>query len=104
MTQETAGRLIIEAVQQREYQPTPESEQAFQDLTLTARVQAALVTSPKTRNLNVNVRAERGEVRLSGILTYPEFEQEIVAIAEKVPGVSRIVPVFESPPIEYMYP
>jgi cytidylate kinase len=101
---ESVSRLIVEAVQRPEFQPTAESEQAFQDLALSARVQAALITSPKTRNLNVNVRAEKGEVRISGILTYPEFEQEITQIAESVPGVKRIVTAFESPPIEYMYP
>jgi cytidylate kinase len=104
MSLETASQLIVNAVERPEFQPTPESEQAFQDLALAARVQAALVTSPKTRNLNVNVRAEKGELRISGILTYPEFEQEILQIAEAVPGVSKVVTAFESPPIEYMYP
>jgi cytidylate kinase len=104
MTIETAAHLIVEAVKRPEYQPTAESEQAFQDLALTARVQAALITQPKTRNLNVNVRAERGVVRVSGILIYPEFEQEIVRIVQSVPGVVQVVPTFESPPIEYMYP
>jgi osmotically-inducible protein OsmY len=52
----------------------------------------------------VTVRAEKGEVALSGILTYPEFEQEIVRIVESVPGVAKVTTAFESPPIEYMYP
>ncbi|MGH7833903.1 MAG: cytidylate kinase family protein [Candidatus Binatia bacterium] len=104
MTPETMAHLVVEAVRQKEYQPTAESEQAFQDLALASRVQAALITSPRTRNLSVNVRAEKGEVALSGILTYPEFEQEIVRIVESVPGVKKVTTAFESPPIEYMYP
>jgi len=104
MSLDSASRLIVDTVARPEFQPTAESEQAFQDLTLGARVQAALITSPKTRNLNINVKAEKGEVRISGILTYPEFEQEVTQIAEAVPGVQKVVAAFESPPIEYMYP
>jgi len=104
MTLETAAHLIVEAARREDYQPTPSSKQAFQDLTVTARVQAALVVAPKTRHLSINVRAERGEVTLSGILAQSELEQEIVRLVKGIPGVTRVVAEFESPPIEYMYP
>lgn len=104
MSLDTAAHLIVEAVQREEYQPNAESEQALQDLTITARVQAALAVAPKTRNLTINVRAEKGEVHLSGILAQSELEGSIVEIANAVPGVTRVIPNFESPPIEYMYP
>ena len=104
MTLETAAHLIVEAARREDYQPTASSKQAFQDLTVTARVQAALVVAPKTRHLTINVRAERGEVTLSGILAQSELEQEIVRLVKGIPGVTRVVAEFESPPIEYMYP
>lgn len=104
MSLETAAHLVVEAARQEDYQPTEASEQAFRDLTITARVQAALVVSTKTRNLILNVRAEQGEVYVSGILAHPELEAEIVRIAESVHGVKKVTANFESPPIEYMYP
>ncbi len=104
MTLETAARLIVDAARGEEYQPTAESEQAFQNLTISARVQATLITSPKMRNLAVNVRADRGSVYLSGVLVQPDLEEEITRLVEKVPGVKEVVAEFESPPIEYMYP
>lgn len=104
MTLETAAVLVVEATRREDYQPTPESERAFQDLTVTARVQAALVVSPKTRNLPVTVRAERGKVYLSGILAQSDLEETIVELAKGVSGVSEVTAEFESPPIEYMYP
>jgi hypothetical protein len=104
MTLETAAHLIVEAARREDYQLTASSRQAFQDLTVTARVQAALVVAPKTRHLTINVRAERGEVHLSGILAQSELEQEIVRLVEAIAGVTRVVAEFESPPIEYMYP
>ena len=104
MSLETAAHLIIEASRRKDYQPTAESEQAFQDLTISARVQAAFIVSPRTRNLMINVRVERGQVRLSGILAQSDLEQEIVRVAEGITGVSKVEADFESPPIEYMYP
>ena len=104
MSLETAALLVAEAARREDYQPTSDSEQAFQDLTVTAGVQAVLVVSPKTRNLPVSVRAERGKVYLSGILAQSDLEETIVRLARGVPGVSEVKAEFESRPIEYMYP
>lgn len=104
MSLESAAHLIVEASRRPEYQPTADSERAFQDLTIAARVQAALIISPKTRNLTINVDVVGGRVRLSGILANLDLEPEITRIANNVPGVTRVEAEFESPPIEYMYP
>lgn len=104
MKLETASHLIVEGARREEFQPTTESEQAFQDLTVMARAQAALVMSPKTRNLNISIQAEKGVVRVAGILTQPALQQEIVRLVEGVEGVTKVEADFESPPIEYMFP
>jgi len=104
MTLDTATHLIVEAAKREEYQPTPESEQAFQDLTVASRAEAVLVTSPKTRNLSIHVQAKEGVVRVSGILTQPALQEEIVSIIEGVEGVTKVEADLESPPIEYMFP
>ncbi len=104
MTLDTAAHLIVEAAGRGDYQPTADSEQAFQDLTISARVQATLITSSKTRNLAINVQADRGKVLVSGVLVQPDLEGEIIRLVEKVPGVKEVAAEFESPPIEYMYP
>jgi cytidylate kinase len=101
---DSAAHLIAATVRRDEFQPTAESEKAFQDLTTTARVQAALITSPKTRNIILNVRADRGQVNISGILADPDLEKEIVRIAKDVPGVTHVTTDIEPPPIEYMHP
>lgn len=96
MNLETAAELIVETAQKEEFQPNAESLQAFQDLLITARVQAALAVSPKTRDLDIGVQSAHGEVRLSGLLHEPELEGEIVRLVEGVPGVSKIAPDFIS--------
>ena len=100
----SAAHLITEMARREDYQPTPVSEKAFQDLTTTARVQAALITSPKTRNIILNVRSDTGKVSISGILADPDLEKEIVRIAREVPGVTEVITDIEPPPIEYMHP
>lgn len=104
MSADTVAHLVSEAARRPEYQATAESEKAFSDLTVTARVQAALITSPKTRNVILNVRSDNGNVSISGILADPDLEQEIVRIARAVPGVAEINTDIEPPPIEYMHP
>lgn len=104
MTVDTASRLITDAAGSPEYQEDAESTQAFADLSLTSRVQAALIVSPKTRNLNVRVRASGGVVHVSGILTQPALQEEIVAVASEVAGTTSVETDFESPPVEYMFP
>jgi cytidylate kinase len=99
-----AVHLIGEAAQRKEFEPTKESEKAFRDLAITARVQAALVTSPKTRNIVLNVRNDEGRVSISGILADPELEKEIIRIARGISGVTEVVTDIEPPPIEYMHP
>jgi cytidylate kinase len=100
----SAARIIVELSQRSEFQVTPTSQAAFDDLTTTSRVQAALITSPKTRNVVLNIRSEGGRVNVSGILADPELENEVVRIAKDVPGVVEVVTDIEPPPMEYMHP
>jgi cytidylate kinase len=104
LTVESAAYLIAAAVQRPEFQPTPESNKAFQDLTTSARVQAALIISPKTRNVILNVRSDGARVEISGILADPDLEKEIVRVAKGVSGVTEVITDIEPPPIEYMHP
>ena len=96
MNLETGARLIVEAAQSEEYQPDSESEQAFQDLMITARVRAALAVAQETRHLMIDVRSAQGEVHLSGVLLGSVSEAEIVKLVEKVPGVVKVAPDFIS--------
>jgi len=103
MTLDTAAHLVVEAVQREEFQPNRQSEEDFEDLTLTARVQAALITSQATRNLDVHVRATRGEVHLRGVLAYAALEGSIVDIVKELPGVKSVVAKFDALPMDELY-
>ena len=60
--------MIAEVSQREEYRPTEESLQAIKDLTVNARVQAVLTTSPDIRISNLELQTKYGEVYISGVL------------------------------------
>ena len=87
---EAAKNIIIEVARLEEFKPTASSEQEFQDLTLAARVQGTLVMKPEFRNLGIDVRANNGEVKLSGVLFKWTSEEEITDLVKGVPGVTKV--------------
>jgi hypothetical protein len=90
MELESAKRLIVEAAKLEEYQPTVFSEQQFQDLSLSTRVHAALITSQEFRGSILEVRAESGHVHVSGNLQFWVSEEQVVRVVERVPGVTKV--------------
>lgn len=99
---EAAGQLVTTAARLLDYQPTAASEQDFQNLSLAARVQAALMISPRGRNIGIDVQAEQGQVRVSGILPRSVSEQEIIQLIKGVSGVEKVETNFIDP-IEHFY-
>jgi cytidylate kinase len=82
--------LLVTAARHPRYQPTPESRQKIHDLTLAARVRAAIVTDPETRHLGVEVTAQRGHVVLKGVVFSPTVLQSAAEVAKRVPGVMEV--------------
>ncbi len=104
MSVDTAARFIAEVSQREEYRPTPESLQAIRDLTINARVQANLITSPDIRISNLEVRTTHGEVEIFGILVSAALERLIVDEVKKIPGVTGVKTYFVvTPPDQYLY-
>ena len=96
---------MIAAVSQREeYRPTEESLQAIKDLTVNARVQAVLTTSPDIRISNLELQTRHGEVYISGVLVGADLENLIANTIKKVPGVTGVKTYFVVTPLEqYVY-
>jgi cytidylate kinase len=94
---EGAKRMIIEAAKLEEYKPTPESNQAFNDLSLSSRVQATLFALPDRRGSGLEVRATEGHIHIGGRIERGSAE-ELVRMVQIIRGVTdvttevRIVP------------
>src|SRR5262249_37828477 len=91
---EGVTRIIVEGARLERYQPTAASRQDFENLAVVSQVQAALVMSPTCRSLGIKVRAENGEVHVSGVFTHAVPEEEIVRLIKRIPGVTQVVTDF----------
>ena len=89
MRREGAKRVIIEAAKLEAYQPTPASEQAFNDLSLGSRVHAALFASPDVGGSALEVRAEGGHIHVKGRVDQGS-EDEVEKLVRNVPGVTKV--------------
>ncbi len=104
MSIETAARFIAEVSQRSEYRPTPESLQTIKDLTITARVKAALMASSDLGISNLEVETRDGEVNVSGVVLAEGVKDLAVATIRSIPGVTRIKTSFVITALEsYLY-
>jgi cytidylate kinase len=104
MRREGAKRVIIEAAKLEEYQPTPASNQAFNDLALGSRVHATLFASPALGGSAVEVRAEGGHIHVKGRID-EGLEDELVRIVKNVPDVIKVTTdVYSVPPEAFLGP
>lgn len=100
MNVESAKDLIVAAAKLEEYQPTVSSERQFQDLSLSTRVHALLITSPEFRGSILDVRADNGHVHVSGNLQFWVSEEQVVRAVERVPGVTKVTTDLGDIPLE----
>jgi cytidylate kinase len=104
MRREGAKRVIIEAAKLDEYQPTPASEQAFNDLALGSRVYATLFASPGVQGSALEVRAEGGHVYVKGRIDQGS-EDEVLNLVKNVPGVIKVTSdLYSVPPDAFFGP
>jgi osmotically-inducible protein OsmY len=104
MRREGAKRVIIEAAKLEEYQPTPASNQAFNDLALGSLVHATLTASPDVRGSALEVRAEGGHIRVKGRVDQG-LEDEVVKLVKNVPGVTKVTTdLYSVPPEGFLEP
>ena len=98
MSREGAKRMIIEAAKLEEYQPTPVSNQAFNDLDLGSRVLATLFASPEIQRSGLEVRAAAGHIHVKGRVDFG-LEDEVVTLVKNMPGVIKVTTdVYSVPP------
>jgi cytidylate kinase len=104
MSREGAKRVIVEAAKLEEYQPTPASNQAFNDLALGSRVYATLFASPDVQGSALEVRADRGHIHVKGRVDQG-LEDEVANLVKNVPGVTKVTTdVYSIPPEGFLEP
>jgi len=90
MNLDTARQLIVAAARAPEYQMTSESRQAFDDFALRCRVLATLTLSNDLTHGRLDVRAQAGEVAISGTIPDWVSERYLIDQLAKIPGVKNV--------------
>ena len=73
-----------------EFQETAESRATLANMTLEARVRAALKSNAATHDTNITIESSSGRVTLRGIVLNAEERAETEKVAHAVPGVSSV--------------
>lgn len=86
----TARRLIVAAAQAPDYQMTSHSKQAFEDFALASRVRATLALAEELSQVRVEVKANGGDVLVTG--TVPEWitARQVLTRIEALPGIKQV--------------
>jgi cytidylate kinase len=82
--------IVVAAARHPRFQSTPESVERVQALSLAAQVRAAIARDPMTKNINVEVAVEAGQVSLKGVVFSPTMMDAAAEVARRVPGVRAV--------------
>ena len=81
---------VLELVRGSAFAETGESHATLENLSLSARVRAALRNDPRTRKANVTILCDRGRVTLSGIVDGDTGQTVLGDVARAVAGVTNL--------------
>ena len=96
----TAVEQVLGLVASAEIQPTRTSRQMLADRALAARVRAILKATPPTAQVDVDVQAVEGHVRLAGVVGSEAEHEGALGVVREVSGVTQVsseVKVFRRP-------
>jgi cytidylate kinase len=90
LTAESAVSLIVQMSKQPEFQPTEDSLARLRDLSLEARIKAALRVARETMRLDLSVIAEDGRITLRGPVFSSAVKDSVEKIVSGVVGVQSV--------------
>jgi cytidylate kinase len=86
-----ACRTVAALAAQESFRFTPQAREAIEDLALSGRVRATLLTHPETSALVLEVEARGGTVTLRGRVRNLRQREAVEALAGQTAGVGRLV-------------
>jgi cytidylate kinase len=88
---DNAASATVAMAQLPEFDLTPASHRVLEDLLLASRCRLALGTDQRTRELNVQVAAERGRVSVTYLPRQAQTAQFIPQVVGKIAGVEEVI-------------
>jgi len=90
MSLDGACATVVGLSERVEFQSTPASQQAMQDLALSSRVSAVLARDPRTRDASLKATAHSGVVTITGATRSPAVEEAVPAVVREIDGVKEV--------------
>ena len=90
MSFSTASSMLIHMVLEKEFQPTEESLRAMDNLYKATRIEAALVTNPKTNSYEISASVSGGKAKLEGPYLEDAKRSLVLDVAASVPGIESL--------------
>jgi cytidylate kinase len=90
MSVEQCAEEILRLVREPRFAETEESRAVLADLRLQAKIRSALRTDPDTRSLGFVANAEKGTVRLTGLVGNRDEWNSVSRVVASVPGVLAV--------------
>lgn len=87
---ETICMMIAAGLQEKEFQPTPETTSALEDLYLASGIEAALASDPRTLSWEIGARSRAGNILLEGPFLEDSQLADVLEVSRAVHGV-RVV-------------
>ncbi len=90
MSLDAIGCMIVAGLGQKEFQRGPEAAKALEALFLSASVEAALVSDPRTLGWEIGARARDGNILLEGPFLEERSLSDVLEVARAVDGVGAV--------------
>jgi cytidylate kinase len=90
MSFSTVCSMLINTVREKEFQPTEESLAVMENTYTATRVEAALVTDPRTHAYEISATFNSGTARLKGPYLDDAERSLVLNIAASVPGIEHL--------------
>jgi cytidylate kinase len=91
--------LLAQMAKLEQFQATPESKAALEDLALSSLVVAALVSDKRTADADLRVQVKRGVVTVGGVVRQSDVAASVPEVLQHVEGIAKLVnDVAYSPP------
>lgn len=88
---DNASSAMVAMAQLPEFQTTPATRRVLEDLMLAAKCRLAIGADRRTRDMSVQVRAERGRVSVTYLPRQEQTAQSIPQVIKRVEGVEEVL-------------
>jgi cytidylate kinase len=82
--------MVVAVASHPKFRATPESTQMVADLSLAARVRAAIAKKARPQSADLEVTADKGHVHLTGQVRHPVSLETLEEMTKGVPGVRSV--------------